>query len=206
VEAYLAEERATYLPEITELKKELKGLRAVIGMGPGYTYEVARVLQELGMEVVWAAAWHYDYRYDNGAVPPAMDYLKKESPNDIGFSVADMQNYEILNIINQYKPDIYFSRHPGSTVWAIKQGVAAFYVADEYSIFGYKGMLQFVKSVTDVIRNRSFEKNLAARCKLPYTDWWYQQANDAMLAAAQPKKDDPLYARTNLAEAEREAV
>jgi nitrogenase molybdenum-iron protein alpha chain len=197
IDAYLAEEREKYLPEITELKKELKGLRAVIGMGPGYTYEVARVLQELGIEVVWAAAWHYDYRYDNGAVPPAMDYLKTESPNDIGFSVADMQNYEILNIINRYRPDIYFSRHPGSTVWAIKQGVAAFYVADEYSIFGYKGMLQFVKSVADVIRNRSFEKNLAARCKLPYTDWWYRQANDAMLSAAQPQKRDPLYKSEN---------
>jgi nitrogenase molybdenum-iron protein alpha chain len=191
IEEYLAEEREKYMPEIAELKKGLQGLRAVIGMGPGYTYEVARVLQEFGMEVVWAAAWHYDYKYDNGDIPPAMDHLKKKSPDDIGFSVADMQNYEILNIINRYRPDIYFSRHPGSTVWAIKQGVAAFYVADEYSIFGYRGTLQFAKSVTDVIRNRSFEKNLAARCRLPYTDWWYKQTNDSMLIASVPQKQDP---------------
>jgi len=181
VEAFLKRERDACLPQIEALKKELHGLRAVIGMGPGYTYEVSRVLQELGMEVVWAAAWHYDYQYDNGDVPPALTYLKEHSQNNIGLSVADMQNYEVLNIINTYKPDLYFSRHPGSTVWAIKQGVAAVYVADEYMIFGYRGMLNFAQYVADTIKNRSFEKNLASRIKLPYTEWWYTQQNDAML-------------------------
>ncbi|MFP3153811.1 nitrogenase [Lachnospiraceae bacterium ZAX-1] len=180
VDAYLQEEREKYLPAIEEAKKSLEGLTAVIGMGPGYTYEVARVLQELGIKVVWAAAWHYDYKYDNGDVPPAMEYLKENSPNNIKFSVADQQNFEILNILHEYQPDLYFSRHPGSTVWAVKQGVTAVYVADEYLIFGYKGTLAFAKMVADAVRNRSFEKNLAARVKLPYTDWWYQQQNHIM--------------------------
>ncbi|GHU83189.1 nitrogenase [Clostridia bacterium] len=180
VEAFLKREREKYLPQIEEIKKELKGLTAIIGMGPGYTYEVARVLQELDMEVIWAAAWHYDYKYDNDQVPPALDYLQTNSPNNIPLSVADQQNFEVLNILNEYKPDLYFSRHPGSTVWAIKQGVAALYVADEYMIFGYKGTLNFAKSVLDTVRNRSFEKNLAARTKLPYTDWWYKQNNAIM--------------------------
>jgi nitrogenase molybdenum-iron protein alpha chain len=181
VEAYLDRERAKYLPEINEIKKELKGLKAVLGMGPGYTYEVTRVLQELDMEVVWAAAWHYDYQYDNDQVPPALDYLQKHSPNNIGLSVADQQNFEVLNILNRYKPDLYFSRHPGSTVWAIKQGIASVYVADEYMIFGYRGTLNFAKTVLDTIHNRSFEKNLAARVKLPYTEWWYTQKPEMMM-------------------------
>jgi nitrogenase molybdenum-iron protein alpha chain len=180
-EAVLRTEREKYLPQIEEIKKQLTGLRAVIGMGPGYTYEVARVLQELGIQVVWAAAWHYDYRYDNNGVPPSLEYLKAHSPENIKLSVADMQNYEILNILQTERPDLYFSRHPGSTVWAIKQGIASVYVADEYMIFGYKGMLSFAKSVLDTVRNRSFEKNLAARVKLPYTDWWYTQNNALML-------------------------
>ncbi|GAB6390747.1 MAG: nitrogenase molybdenum-iron protein alpha chain [Treponematales bacterium] len=192
IEAYLAKERAAYLPKIEALKKELRGLRAVVGMGPGYTYEVSRVLQELGMEVVWAAAWHYDYQYDNGGVPPALTHLRATSPNDIGLSVADMQNYEILSIINKYKPDIYFSRHPGSTVWAIKQGVAAYYVADEYTMFGYRNTYHFAQGVLDTIRNRSFEKNLAARIKLPYTEWWYKQNNDAMLLSEPPQERTEL--------------
>ncbi|MCX7772075.1 MAG: nitrogenase [Clostridia bacterium] len=181
VEAYLERERAVYLPKIEEAKKELKGLRAVIGMGPGYTFEVSRVLQELGMEVVWAAAWHYDKQYDNGKTPASLDYLIENSPNNFKLSVADQQNFEILNILNDYQPDIYFSRHPGTTVWAIKQGIPALYVADEYMIFGYKGTLNFAQSILATVKNRSFEKNLAARAKLPYTSWWYQQHNAAFL-------------------------
>ncbi|MDR1106333.1 MAG: nitrogenase [Treponema sp.] len=180
-EAYLKRERDEYLPKIEALKKELEGRTAVIGMGPGYTYEVSRVLQELGIRTVWAAAWHFDYKYDNGQNPPALEDLKEHAPNDIGLSVADMQNYEILNILNTYRPDLYFSRHPGSTVWAIKQGITAVYFADEYMAFGYRGTLNFAQYIADSIKNRSFEKNLAARVRLPYTDWWYKNASDAML-------------------------
>jgi len=177
VEAYIERERAKYLPKIEEVKKELKGLRAVLGMGPGYTYEVSRVLQELGMEVVWAASWHHDKKHDNDELPAPLKYLEENSSYNFKVSVADQQNYEILNILNHYKPDIYFSRHPGTTVWAIKQGSAALCVNDEYMIFGYKGTLDFAYTVLDTIRNRSFEKNLAARIKLPYTEWWYKQDN-----------------------------
>lgn len=182
VEKIIAEEREKYLPDIMKVKEEIAGHTAVIGMGPGYTYEVARVCQELGIEVTWAAAWHLDHKYDNGKLPPALDYLNTTSPNNMGISIADQQNFEIVNILNEYKPDLYFSRHPGSTVWAIKQGITAVYVADEYMIFGYKGTLNFARTVRDSLRNRSFEKNLAARVKLPYTDWWYRQQNNAMFS------------------------
>lgn len=174
VEKYIEEQRAIYIPQIEEIKKELKGLRAVIGMGPGYTFEVSRVLNELGIEVVWALAWHYDKKYENGDVPPSMKYLLD---NEIDFeaSVADQQNFEVMNILHKYQPDLYLSRHPGSTVWAIKNGTPAVFVADEYMLFGYKHTLEFAKTILDTIRNRSFESNLAKRVKLPYTDWWYKQ-------------------------------
>ena len=169
------------MPQIEEEKKGLEGLTAVLGMGPGYTYEITRVLQELGIEVVWAAAWHYDYKYDNNEVPPALDHLLKTSPDNIKLSVADQQNYEVLNILNEYQPDLYFSRHPGSTVWAVKQGISAVFVGDEYMVFGYEGTLRFIRSIKDAVTNRSFEKNLAKHSKLPYTDWWYKQNNDTFL-------------------------
>ncbi|WP_230399535.1 nitrogenase component 1 [Novisyntrophococcus fermenticellae] len=183
VENYIEEQRKIYIPQIEEIKKELKGLRAVLGMGPGYTFEVSRVLDELGVEVVWALAWHYDKKYENGEVPPSMKYLLE---NDVDFeaSVADQQNYEVMNILKKYQPDLYLSRHPGSTVWAIKNGTPAVYVADEYMIFGYKHTLEFAQSILDSIHNRSFEKNLARRVKLPYTDWWYQQNVDKFLEEA----------------------
>ena len=181
VEAYIEKQRAIYLPQIEEVTKQLKGLKAVIGMGPGFTYEIARVLQEFGMTVEYALAWHYDYKYDNGKVPPALEHLLENSPKDMKVAVADQQNYEVLNILNHYKPDVYFSRHPGTTVWAIKQGFAAVFVADEYTVFGYEGTLSFAKLIRDTVTNRSFEKNLAARIKLPYTKWWYEQNADKFI-------------------------
>ncbi len=183
IENYIKEQRAIYIPQLEEVKKELKGLRAVIGMGPGYTFEVSRVLNELGIEVVWALAWHYDKQYENGDVPPSMKYLLE---NDIDFeaSVSDQQNYEVMNILHKYQPDLYLSRHPGSTVWAIKNGTPAVYVADEYMIFGYKHTLEFAHAILNSIRNRSFEQNLAKRVKLPYTDWWYEQNVGAFLEEA----------------------
>ena len=54
-------------------------------------------------------------------------------------------------------------------------------------IFGYKGTLDFAYEVLNAIRNRSFEKNLAAHVKLPYTKWWYDQNVDALLE--HPKGD-----------------
>lgn len=174
VEDYLAEERAKYLPKIEAVKKELQGLRAVIGMGPGFGFEIARVLEELGIEIVWQSIWHYDKQHDNAKAPAAVDYLLQK-PRDIRLNVADQQNHELLNILNRCKPDIYFCRHPGSTIWAIKQGIPAIHVEDEYLVFGYQGTLDFAYLILDKIKNRSLEQNLAARVELPYTDWWYQQ-------------------------------
>ena len=110
--------------------------------------------------------------------------------NNIDFeaSVADQQNFEVMNILNKYKPDLYLSRHPGSTVWAIKNGTPSVYVADEYMIFGYKHTLEFAYTILDSIRNRSFEENLAKRTKLPYTDWWYKQNVGAFLVQEKDKK------------------
>lgn len=121
IETYIEEQRAIYMPQIEEVKKELKGLRAVIGMGPGYTFEVSRVLNELGIEVVWALAWHYDKKYENGDVPPSMKYLL-DNGIDFEASVADQQNFEVMNILHKYQPDLYLSRHPGSTVWLLRMG------------------------------------------------------------------------------------
>lgn len=180
VETYIEAQRAIYIPKIEAIKQQLTGLKAVLGMGPGYTFEVSRVLDELGIEVVWALAWHYDKKYDNGDVPPSMEHLL-ERGIDFETSVADQQNYEVMNILKRFQPDLYLSRHPGSTVWAIKNGTPAVYVADEYMIFGYQHTLEFAQAILDSIHNRSFEQNLASRVKLPYTDWWYQQNVDQFL-------------------------
>ena len=41
--------------------------------------------------------------------------------------------------------------------------------------------MSFAKLIRDTVTNRSFEKNLAARIKLPYTKWWYEQNADKFI-------------------------
>ena len=178
VATYLTREQGIYLPKIEEVKKKLAGIRAVIGMGPGFNFNTTRVLQELGIEIVYSAAWHYDKQYDDGKVPHAFRYLVENSPYDFPLTVCDLQNFELLHILNTVKPDIFFSRHTGSTVWAMKLGIPALCIYDEYAIFGYRGLLQFAYSVLDIVTNRSFTDNLSKRVKLPYTDWGLSQGSD----------------------------
>ncbi|HWQ63746.1 MAG TPA: nitrogenase component 1, partial [Methanospirillum sp.] len=181
VEEYIERERGVYLPKIEAVKQKLSGIRAVVAMGPGFNFNTTRTLQELGIEVVYSAAWHFDHQYDNGKIPESFDYLATHSPNNFPLNVCDLQNHELVHILHTIKPDIFFSRHTGSTVWAMKLGIPALCIYDEYTIFGYAGLLQFAYSVLDVVTNRSFTDNLSKRVKLPYTDWWFSQKNDHFL-------------------------
>jgi nitrogenase molybdenum-iron protein alpha chain len=181
MEVYLKAERAIYLPKLEKIKEKLKGKRAMVAMGPGFGANYTRILQEFGMTVEHLSAWHLDRQYDDGQRPIALQYLMDNSPNNFTYSVNDLQNFEFMNILNKVNPDVFISRHPGSTVWAMKIGVPAYCVYDEYNSFGYKGTLRFAQTLLNIIINRSFSENLAKHVQLPYTNWWMQQPSDTFL-------------------------
>ncbi len=174
VEAYISEEKARIAVELAEVKAKLQGHTAVVGMGPSFGHNYIRTIQELGIEVIWGATWHFDPQYDNGQCPSSTELLAKEEA-DIPVSVGDQQNFELLNLLNRLKPDLYVARHGGSTVWATKLGIPSVMVADEFSAFGYQGLIDFGYRLSDALTNRSLAKNLSARVKMPYTNWWMAQ-------------------------------
>jgi nitrogenase molybdenum-iron protein alpha chain len=174
VEQLIEEERAATADDLAEIRCRLKGKTAVIGMGPSYAQSYLGVLDELGIKVIHAASWHYDQHYDYGEQPPAI-LRAAEREQDITFSVADQQLFEIGNKLTQVKPDLYFSRHPGSSVWAAKLGITAIPVIDEYTAFGHRGLVNFGCRIIDSLTNRNFVNKLAERVKLPYTGWWFEQ-------------------------------
>ncbi len=174
VEDYIREQKDVIIPEIEEIREKLKSYSAVVGMGPSFGHNYIRVLKELGLQVLWGATWHFDQQYDHGSTPESSRSLSGEE-KDLPVSVCDQQNFELLNLLSKLKPDIYISRHGGTAVWATKMGIASVMVADEYSAFGYKGIIDFGYRLIDAVTNRSLAKNLAARVKLPYTEWWLKQ-------------------------------
>ncbi len=176
-EEIIREERGKYLSKIQELKKQLQGKTAVIAAGPGFTYEVVRVLDELGITVKAALSWHHDSKYDDQQIPDTLLHIEKTHP-DVNASIIDLQNHELLNIINREKPDIYIVRHPGTRPFVTKLGIPVVQLTDEYMIFGYEGLYNFARTIADLLTNKSFTEGLKEHCKIPYTEWWLEQAAD----------------------------
>lgn len=174
VEDYIKNEKLRIVPELEEIRNKLKGKKAVIGMGPSFAHNYIRVLKELGVEVIWGISWHFDQHYDHGNIPEstvALSNIEEEIP----ISVCDQQNFEILNLLNKLKPDLYVARHPGTTVWPTKMGIPSIMLADEYSAFGYRGIIDFGYRLIDTLANNSLAQNLSSRIKLPYSKWWFEQ-------------------------------
>ena len=180
VERLIEAERAATADDLAEIRRRLTGKKAVVGMGPSYAQSYLGVLDELGIEVLHAASWHYDQHYDYGEQPPAI-LRAAAREQDITFSVGDQQLFEIGNTLTRHKPDLYFSRHPGSSVWAAKLGITSVPVIDEYTAFGHRGLVNFGYRIIDALTNRHFVNKLAERVKLPYTNWWYEQDAYAFL-------------------------
>jgi nitrogenase molybdenum-iron protein alpha chain len=63
------------------------------------------------------------------------------------------------------QPELYFSRHPGSSVWAAKLGITAVPVIDEYTAFGHRGLVNFGYRIIDNLTNRNFVTRLAEQVK-----------------------------------------
>ncbi|TWH47540.1 nitrogenase component 1 [Sporomusa sp. KB1] len=183
VEEYIRLQEERIAPELAEIRSRLKGCKAVVGMGPSFGQNYIRTLRELGIEVIWGSTWHFDPQHDNGSCPASAQYLAAGEDN-IPVSVADQQNFEIINLLNRLKPDLYVARHGGTTVWATKLGIPSIMINDEYTAYGYQGLIDFGYRIVDALTNRSLAKNLAARVKLPYTDWWLQQDSFSLLQEA----------------------
>ncbi|HWQ73995.1 MAG TPA: nitrogenase component 1 [Syntrophomonas sp.] len=180
VEAYIARERAKALPEIEKIREQLRGHTAVVGMGPGFAHDYVRVLGELGVEVLFAASWHYDTRFDDGRIPDSAQQLYDDK-NNIPISVCDQQSFEMMNVLNKLRPDIYISRHGSTPGYCIKLGITCLSITDEYDVFGYNGTINFGYKLLDAFANVSREKNMSKWLKLPYTHWWMEQNGFSLL-------------------------
>lgn len=174
VEEYIAEEKERTKPELEKIREKLKGKRVVVGMGPSFSHNYIRLLQEFGLDVVWGMSWHYDSKHDHGELPKCTEGLSQQE-DDIPVSVSDQQNHEVINLLRRLKPDLYIGRHPGLSVWATKLGIPTIMISDEYSAFGYQGTVDFGYRIIDALANNNLALTLSKRIKLPYTEWWYEQ-------------------------------
>jgi len=175
VETLISDEHERIAPELEDLRQRLKGLRAFIAAGAVHGHSIVAVLRELGIEVTGATVWHHDPVFDHG--DPAGDTLAKlvSDYGDVNFSVCDKQSFEMVNLLNRLKPDIFIVRHNGMSVWGAKLGIPTFLMGDEHFGVGYQGLLNYGHKILDAVTNPAFAHNLARHTKLPYTRWWLEQ-------------------------------
>jgi nitrogenase molybdenum-iron protein alpha chain len=175
VEALIAEEHERITPELTELRARLKGVSGFVAAGAVHGHSLVAILGELGMEVVGATVWHHDQRFDHN--DPQGDSLQHvvSKYGDVPFSVCNKQSFEMVNLLNRLRPDIFIVRHNGMAVWGAKLGIPTFLMGDEHFGLGYEGLLNYGRKILDSITNPAFVQNLARHTRLPYTEWWLAQ-------------------------------
>ncbi len=52
-------------------------------------------------------------------------------------------------------------------------GIPSVMVADEYTAFGYRGIINFGYRIIDALENNSLAEELSKRIKFPYNPWWF---------------------------------
>lgn len=175
VEKVIASEKQRIEPELVELRKELKGLKAYIAAGSVHGHSIAYVVRELGMEAVGGCFWHHDPTFDHQ--DPQADTLRHlvQNHGDMRVAICNKQAYELVNQLRCLRPDLFIVRHPGLAVLGAKLGIPTFLIEDEHFGLGYRGIVRYGRKIADTMANPAFVKHLARHSRLPYSSWWLNQ-------------------------------
>ncbi|MDR3254119.1 MAG: hypothetical protein LBT31_00945 [Synergistaceae bacterium] len=176
VERIIEEGHERIGPKLEEYRRKFKGKTAYLTAGAAHGHAIIALVRELGFSVNGAAIFHHDPLYDNEN--PASDALAHDiaTYGDINnYSVCNKQSFEIINLLNKYRPDILVARHTGMAHWGAKLGIPSFLVDDEQFGFGYDGILNYAERIEDTIDNREYLENFAKHAVSPYTKWWMDQ-------------------------------
>ena len=185
VETLIAEERARIAPELAGLRQRLAGVRGFVSAGAVHGHSIIGILKELGMDLAGGTVWHHDQRFDHGDDRGDSLGHVTEHYGDLPFSVCNKQSFEMVNLLNRLKPDIFVVRHNGMAVWGAKLGIPTFLMGDEHFGIGYQGLINYGQKVVDTITNPAFVQNLARHSRLPYTRWWLEQEPFAFLGGTE---------------------
>ncbi|MCW2277691.1 nitrogenase component 1 [Heliophilum fasciatum] len=150
-------------------QERFQGKRVYISGGEIRVPATGMLMQELGFKVIGLRAHHYDEFGDDL-------YLKvAENDPDMEVNVATTQPFELVNLLNRAKPDLYIG-HAGSNVYAAKLGIPGFPLFNTpKSYYGYRGAYEVALQVDRLLRNQAYQRKLKEHTRNPYHESWYQQ-------------------------------
>lgn len=176
VEELIKSERERITPELEELRQKLKGKKVYVTAGAAHGHSLLALLRELDLEIAGAAIFHHDPCYDNrDERSDALSHVVQTYGDIKNYNVCNKQVFELVNVLNRLKPDVFVARHGGLSVWGAKLGIPTFLMGDEQFGLGYQGILNYGNKILDALASKEFVENIAAHSELPYTDWWMEQ-------------------------------
>jgi nitrogenase molybdenum-iron protein alpha chain len=167
-EAWIAEQRAFYLPKIKLLRERIQGRRVFISTNLMRSISNTALARDFGLEVVGLQTALYN-EFLHAELNRLSDMVGPETL--ITFNGA--QAYEQANLIRKLDVDIMIGMGVDQ---ARRQGVPAAFQVDRTQVtFGYKGLLALATKFANALENQNFVKKLAAHKKLPYKEAWYRE-------------------------------
>lgn len=169
--AIIEEEEKKVLKAVEKYLPILRGKKVFLSAGEFRALVTGTLYQELGLEVVGVRAYHHDHFGDE-----FYDKLVNgQDEKDITVDIANFQPFELTNLLESIKPDLFIG-HVTDNIWAAKQGLPAvtiFRIFDSY--VGYQGFYDVAKKTARILKNHSFNYKLGNNVKLPYKKDWYEK-------------------------------
>lgn len=179
-EKVILEEHARIVPELQEIREQLKGKKVYVFAGDSFAHSLANLAIDVGLDLVGITTLHHDQQVDNKDSEEliTLDNLVKTRGNVTEFSVCNKQPYEVIKILKRLKPDVLIVRHQGLTILSTKLGIPAINEGDANASVGYDGIIKFGNRILDALRTSKFEKTIAEHVKFPYSRWWLEEEDD----------------------------
>lgn len=167
-ERLIVAEEAELKGALEEFRPLFAGKKVFISAGEFRALATARLLQELGFEVVGVRSFHHD-AFAEGEYQK----LAREAKNDYAVDIANVQPFEEANLLNRLKPDLLLG-HANGNATAAKLGIPTHVIYNTgLAYIGYRGVYEVARRLHRLLKNPVYNRNLAANVRLPYTEAWY---------------------------------
>jgi nitrogenase molybdenum-iron protein alpha chain len=167
-ERLIAAEEAELKKALDEFRPLFTGKTVFISAGEFRALATARLLEEIGFEVVGIRSFHHDEFAD-----VEYEKLAASAKSDYVVDIANVQPFEEANLLKRLKPDLFLGHHNGNMT-AAKLGIPTHVIYNtDLSYIGYRGVYEIARRLHRQLKNPSYNRNLSENLRLPYSDNWY---------------------------------
>jgi nitrogenase molybdenum-iron protein alpha chain len=168
-ERLIAAEEAELKIALDEFRPLFQGKKVFVSAGEFRALATARLLQELGFEVVGIRSFHHD-SFAEGEY----EKLAAEASSDYVVDIANVQPFEEANLLKRLKPDLFLG-HANGNMTAAKLGIPPHVIYNTgLAYLGYRGVYELARRLHRQLNNPAYNCNLADNTRLPYRDEWYE--------------------------------